>query len=95
MRSINRTAQFKRDYKRELKGVHGKALEVDLRTVLKFLIADKALPQKYCDHPLSGKWKKLKYRDCHVSPDLVLIYRFVGSKELELARLGSHSEVLS
>ncbi|WP_431733299.1 type II toxin-antitoxin system mRNA interferase toxin, RelE/StbE family [Kingella kingae] len=32
------------------------------------------------------------YRDCHIKPDLVLIY---GSKEnaLILVRLGSHSEI--
>ena len=91
MRSVNKTAQFKRDYKRELRGSHGKYLEDNLRTVLKFLVTDRALPQKYSDHPLSGRWNK--FRDCHVKPDLVLIYRFIEKKELELARMGSHSEL--
>jgi mRNA interferase YafQ len=93
MRSINRTAQFKRDYKRELKGQHSQKLESDLSAVLKLLVADKPLPEKYRDHPLSGEWKKLKFRDCHVNPDLVLVYRLIGNKELELARIGSHSEL--
>ena len=31
--------------------------------------------------------------DCHVRPDLVLIYRKPDSATLELVRLGSHSEL--
>ncbi|WP_407667441.1 type II toxin-antitoxin system mRNA interferase toxin, RelE/StbE family [Microvirga lotononidis] len=46
---------------------------------------------------MTGEWKD--YRDCHVRPDLVLIYR-KGDRdpdepELILARLGSHSELFS
>ena len=35
------------------------------------------LPPKYKDHPLSGKWNDC--RDCHVRPDLILIYRKRGT----------------
>lgn len=31
------------------------------------------LPEKYHDHPLSGKWKG--YRECHIRPDWLLIYK--------------------
>jgi mRNA interferase YafQ len=31
------------------------------------------------------------YRECHVKPDLLLIYRKEGEDILRLARLGSHS----
>jgi mRNA interferase YafQ len=91
MRTINRTTQFQRDYKRELKGQFRETLESDLRAVLELLISEAPLPPKYRDHPLSGRWKQ--FRDCHVRPDLVLIYRKPDPKILELVRLGSHSEL--
>jgi mRNA interferase YafQ len=40
---------------------------------------------------LVGSWKG--HRDCHIKPDLILIYRKVGTDALELVRLGSHSEL--
>jgi len=91
MRTIKRTTQFKRDYKRESKGLYAKVLERELRAVLTLLISDAPLPVKYRDHPPSGEWKD--FRDCHVRPDLVLIYRKPGDDTLELVRLGSHSEL--
>jgi mRNA interferase YafQ len=33
------------------------------------------------------------YRECHVKPDLLLIYRKSDADTLRLARLGSHSEL--
>ncbi|MDR2030740.1 MAG: type II toxin-antitoxin system YafQ family toxin, partial [Azoarcus sp.] len=33
------------------------------------------------------------YRECHVLPDLLLIYRKPAPDTLRLARLGSHSEL--
>lgn len=59
--------------------------------VVKLLVTDKPLPKKHCDHPLSGEWKD--HRDCHIKPDLVLIYRKPDSVRLQLVRLGSHSEL--
>jgi mRNA interferase YafQ len=38
-----------------------------------------------------GEWKD--YRDCHIKPDLVLIYRKPGMETLQLVRLGSHSHL--
>ncbi|MBV9572388.1 MAG: type II toxin-antitoxin system mRNA interferase toxin, RelE/StbE family [Alphaproteobacteria bacterium] len=55
MRTIRRTTQFKRDYKRELKGRFGKTLEGDLRAVLSLLVSDTRLPERYRDHPLAGE----------------------------------------
>jgi mRNA interferase YafQ len=91
MRGIERTSQFKRDYKREMKGRHRATLETDLRTVMQLLLTDTPLAQKYRDHPLSGDWSG--YRDCHVKPDLVLIYEKPNDETLLLVRLGSHSEL--
>ena len=55
------------------------------------LAVDDALPERMRDHALGGQWKD--FRDCHVRPDLVLIYCKSGDDLLSLARLGSHSEL--
>jgi mRNA interferase YafQ len=91
MRTIERTVRFKRDYKREAKGRHRATLEKDFVEALKLLLADEALPEKHRDHTLTGEWKD--HRDCHIRPDLVLIYRKPDDKVLQLVRLGSHSEL--
>lgn len=91
MRRIERTARFKRDYKRELKGVHRNSLDKDLAVVIELLMLDQTLPIRYRDHPLTGDWHD--HRDCHVHPDLVLIYRKPDDHRLQLVRLGSHSEL--
>ena len=91
MREIERTSQFKRDYRREAKGQHRKSLEAVLVPVLVALANDQPLDPRYHDHALSGEWKD--FRDCHVKPDLVLIYQKHGADLLRLIRLGSHSEL--
>lgn len=91
MRTIDRTNQFKRDYKRELKGQHRTTLDGDLVEILKVLVSDVQLAERYRDHSLSGDWKN--FRDCHIKPDLVLIYQKPNDKILQLVRIGSHSEL--
>ena len=91
MRTIDRTNQFKRDYKRELKGPHRATLECDLVEVLKLLASDLPLAERCHDHALTGEWKS--FRDCHIKPDLVLIYQKPDNKILQLVRIGSHSEL--
>lgn len=91
MRTIERTAQFKRDYKREAKGRHRDVLDSLLKEVLMHLVHRKRLLIKYRDHALSGPWED--HRNCHLRPDLVLIYRLADDDTLQLVRLGSHSEL--
>ena len=91
MRTIERTSQFKRDYKREVKGVHRQTLQGDFLALVTRLAGDKPLAEKHRDHPLGGEWKD--HRDCHIKPDLVLIYRKLEQNVLQLVRLGSHSEL--
>ena len=91
MRTISRTTQFKKDYKRESKGQHRTTLDGQLIAVVTFLINDSPMPDNLRDHPLSGDWKD--HRDCHLKPDLLLIYRLPNDQSLELIRLGSHSEL--
>lgn len=91
MRTINQTGQFKRDLKREAKGKHRATLEDSLMPVLSALAADEPLSPRHCDHALAGDLKN--FRDCHVKPDLVLIYQKPDDDTLLLVRLGSHVEV--
>jgi mRNA interferase YafQ len=91
MRTVNYTSRFKRDYRREKSGHHGKKLDNLLMEVVDMLAADKPLPRRNLDHPLTGEWND--HRDCHIRPDLVLIYRKPDDAGLDLVRLGSHSEL--
>lgn len=91
MRTIDRSSAFKRDFKREAKGQYRATLDEGLTTVLKALLTDQTLPVQFRDHELSGNWGG--YRECHIKPDLLLIYRKVDEDVLRLARLGSHSEL--
>jgi mRNA interferase YafQ len=91
MRKIDYAKQFKKDYKRLQSGVYGRRLEEILTEALAYLRSDSPLPERYCDHSLQGQWRN--FRDCHLKPDLVLIYKKTGADVLELARIGSHSEL--
>lgn len=91
MRTIKYTHHFKRDYKREKKSVNHKKLESELFTSIKLLAEDKPLPQNKYDHALIGNWND--HRNCHIRPDLILIYRKLNANILELVRLGSHSKL--
>ena len=92
MRTIKYTSKFKQDFKREKKSGHYRTvLEHDLTIIINALANNRSLPLKNRDHALNGNWKD--HRDCHVKPDLVLIYRKPDDKTLELVRLGSHSQL--
>lgn len=73
MRTIEFSSRFRRDFKRIKAGRHGHTLQSDLQQILERLAADQLLERKHADHALSGEWDD--HRDCHVHPDLILIYR--------------------
>jgi mRNA interferase YafQ len=91
MRTVRQSGQFKRDLKRESKGQRRKALQTDFVSIVATLATDRPLEARYRDHALTGDWKD--HRDCHVRPDLVLIYRKPDDVTLQLVRLGSHAEL--
>ena len=91
MRTIERTSQSKRDYKRGSRGRHLTYLDASLTLIVEALANDKPLEPRHYDHALSGEWGD--HRDCHVKPDLVLIYQKSGADTLRLVRLGSHAEL--
>lgn len=91
MRTIEWTNQFKRDYKRESRGRHRSSIESELGIILELLANDLPLEPRHHDHDLTGEWKD--FRDCHIKPDLVMIYLRVEPDSIRLVRLGSHSEL--
>lgn len=87
-KTVYPTNQFKRDIKKQV---------LELATpawaeVLYCLCNDLVLPKRSHDHVLTGNW--VGCRDCHVKPDLVLIYEYQNN-DLILHRLGTHSELFS
>ena len=88
MKDLDYTTKFRRDLKREVKT--DPKLQALLEPVISDLREGKVLPEKMKDHPLSGEWKD--HRDCHVKPDLLLIYK-TDEEAVTLVRLGSHSEL--
>jgi mRNA interferase YafQ len=70
LRFAVRSGQFRRDVKRAQK--RGKKME-KLRELILHLLTGEALPERYKDHPLKGDWQG--YRDAHIDPDRLLIYR--------------------
>ncbi|MCK9373155.1 MAG: type II toxin-antitoxin system YafQ family toxin [Sulfuricurvum sp.] len=84
---IFRTASFKKGFKK-LSSKH----QEEVFVVIEILANGDVLPQKYKDHSLSGNYKGCK--ECHVRPDLLLIYRInEGVLELTLVEIGSHSDL--
>ena len=92
MRSIERSSAFKRDFKRAKAAPrHRKDVDSLVSTMVALLVSDQVLPKHNRDHALSGDWAG--YRECHLKPDLLLIYGKPDAHTLRLARLGSHSEL--
>ena len=87
--SIERTAQFKRDFKlAEKQGLD----MTELAKVIMILANGDRLPDKYRDHELQGNYKG--YRECHIEPDWLLIYKISSNiLVLSLVRTGSHSRL--
>jgi mRNA interferase YafQ len=59
-----------------------KSLTLSMMEVVSLLAADKPLPRGNFDHPLSCEWSD--HRDCHLKPDLILLYRKPDDDSLEL-----------
>jgi len=93
MRRIEYTATFRRDFKREKRGQHRRDIDSIISDIVSLLAEDKTLAEKNRDHGLSGNWSD--HRECHLKPDLLLIYRKPDAQVLQLVRMGSHSELFS
>ena len=94
MRTAKHSRKFQRDIKRYLRGIYHDIVvspEGELWEVVDALASNIRLPEAYRDHSLRGDMKGL--RECHIRPDLLLVYRYESDDLLILERLVSHSEI--
>jgi mRNA interferase YafQ len=91
MRTIKRSTAFKRDYRKIKSTPRYRDVDGLLTSILNLLADDRPLAPHNRDHALSGDWSG--YRECHVRPDLLLIYDKPDAEQLWLVRLGSHSDL--
>ena len=87
MFEIFRTTSFKKDYKK----LSNKE-KILLKPIITILAKGEKLDDELKDHKLIGNY--LGCRECHIQPDLLLIYRIDENiLELALVRVGSHSKL--
>lgn len=86
---IERTQQFKKDYKLAQK----QGLDMEkLKEVITLLAEGKSLPKNNKDHQLKSNYKD--HRECHIEPDWLLIYKIKeDALILTLVRTGTHSKL--
>lgn len=89
MLNIVSSTKFKKDLKRTAK----RGYNIDLlEEVVTMLANEEELPAKYHGHQLTGSYEG--FRECHIQPDWLLIYRVDGEDlMLFLSRTGSHSDL--
>ena len=80
-------------FKKDLKLAKKRGFNLDLlRSVINTLAEGKKLEEKHRDHSLIGEYRS--FRECHIEPDWLLIYRIDGVElNLFLFRTGTHSEL--
>ncbi|MFM7624725.1 MAG: type II toxin-antitoxin system YafQ family toxin [Actinomycetota bacterium] len=91
MRIVRYSTRFSKDLKREDKSPNNKELTSKLQLIIDLLCEDQELSIRLQDHALIGEF--IGWRELHVKPDLLLLYRKVGQESLDLLRLGIHSEI--
>lgn len=84
---LARTKKFKKSFKNLHLKDNDEAIYID---VVSKLLNGIALDKKHKDHFLKGNPER--YKECHLKPDLLLIYR-VYKDEVQLIDIGSHSEL--
>ena len=89
MLKVRYSAKFKKDFKLAQK--RGMPMQ-ELKNIIEKLAAGKTLETKHRDHALSGNYAV--FRECHIRPDWLLIYR-INDDALELLahRTGTHSDL--
>lgn len=84
---LSRSNGFKRSYKKAKLSDDAEARYIE---IVYSLLQGIPLESQYRDHPLKGKY--IGYRECHIKPDLLLVYSIKGD-ELILVDIGSHGEL--
>jgi mRNA interferase YafQ len=90
---IGYTNKFKKDFNKQKKNLSFEDLE-KFYEVIRKLKNNENLEEKFKDHKLIDDKNYKDCRDCHIKPDLVLIYHIdLEEKKLILMRFNSHSEI--
>lgn len=87
MLTVRYSTRFRRDFKLCVKRRYDMDL---LQQAVDILRIPEHLPSKNRDHDLTGEYAG--HRECHLSPDWLLIYKQDGD-ELLLYRTGTHSDL--
>ena len=87
IRSLARTNQFKKDFKRSMKRGY---VVSKLQRIVERILKGEKLEQRHRDHPLVGVYGDC--RECHVEPDWLLIYRMTDTVVI-LIRTGAHADL--
>jgi mRNA interferase YafQ len=88
-----KTFRFSSAYRKDLRRVTRRSYDLTLLAhVLDALREGQQLPAARRDHPLKGEWRG--WRECHVQPDWLLIYKATDTEVL-LARTGTHADLFS
>ena len=88
MKSLKPSTQYKKDLKR-IRNNPKKAAE--LLKVLSYLENEIPIPEEYKPHSLTGDYNGCM--ECHIQGDFLLIWIDQETNEIDLVRLGSHSEL--
>ena len=87
------TIKFQTTFKKDIKRIRKRGYDLSLmEQVVDRLSAGQKLDERYHDHELIGEWKN--FRECHITPDWLLIYRIDGDELiLFLSRTGTHNDL--
>ena len=80
-------------FKKDLKTLKKRGYDLDLLdAIVNQLAAEKPLEDKHHDHSLMGDYAG--FRECHILPDWLLVYRIDADEIfLLLSRTGTHSDL--
>ena len=88
MKKLHPSTQYKKDYKRFSNNPNKIA---KLMAVLNMLQAEVPIPAEYSPHMLTGNYAG--HMECHIEGDFLLIWFDPETDQIDLVRLGSHSEL--
>lgn len=88
MKTLHASSQYKKDLKRYRN--NPKKVE-RLFKILKYLAEEIPIPVEYHPHELTGDYSGCM--ECHIESDYLLIWFDPESDQIDLLRLGSHSEL--
>lgn len=82
---------YSKRFDRDIKKIIKRRKDTEkLRKIIRMLIRQEKLDERYKNHPLKGKYQDCY--DCHIEPDWILIYRIEGDA-IQFVRTGSHADL--